>query len=102
MSWPITREEVTLFFSTLGFVMVAPLPGTNARYRIVASSENVPEHPDVPYMQALLDERGPIENPARIDEIMWASRFCIHHRVTSTQRAGRILDRKRTRLNPSN
>ena len=37
MEWPLSREEVTLFYSPKGFVVVAPLP--NNRFRIVATAE---------------------------------------------------------------
>ena len=41
MEWPLSREEVTLFYSPKGFVVVAPLP--NNRFRIVATAEEAPE-----------------------------------------------------------
>ena len=36
MDWPLSREEVTLFFSPAGLVVVAPLPDDH--YRIVATA----------------------------------------------------------------
>ena len=57
MEWPLSREEVTLFYSPKGFVVVAPLP--NNRFRIVATAEEAPEVPSLEFMQAVLDARGP-------------------------------------------
>jgi 2-polyprenyl-6-methoxyphenol hydroxylase-like FAD-dependent oxidoreductase len=40
MDWPLDREEVGLFFSDKGLVVVAPLPGNH--FRIVATMKEVP------------------------------------------------------------
>jgi len=45
MDWPLARDEVSLFFSPAGLVVVAPLPGN--RYRIVATVDEAPERPSV-------------------------------------------------------
>jgi 2-polyprenyl-6-methoxyphenol hydroxylase-like FAD-dependent oxidoreductase len=42
-------------------------------------------------MQKLLNERGPAARPARIHDLVWGSRFHIHHRVAQSPRKGRIL-----------
>ena len=92
MSWPLSREEVSLFLSPSGLVVVAPLPGD--RYRIVATvprEEQAPQQPSAAFMQALLDARGPSEQPARIQDVVWSSRFHIQHRVAETPRKGRVL-----------
>jgi 2-polyprenyl-6-methoxyphenol hydroxylase-like FAD-dependent oxidoreductase len=89
MEWPLTREEVTLFYSPNGFVVVAPLP--NNRFRIVGTADEAPAVPSLEFMQALLDERGPATNPGRIHDVAWSSRFHIHHRVAESVRNGRIL-----------
>ena len=57
MRWPLSREEVSLFYSPQGLVVVAPLP--DERFRIVATDADAPEHPSRDYVQALLDARGP-------------------------------------------
>src|SRR5262249_6972447 len=49
MDWPLPREEVTLFYSPEGFMVVAPLP--DDRYRIVAMADDVPREPSVEYVQ---------------------------------------------------
>ncbi len=40
MDWPLDREEVSLFFSDKGLVVVAPLPGNH--FRIVATMKEAP------------------------------------------------------------
>jgi 2-polyprenyl-6-methoxyphenol hydroxylase-like FAD-dependent oxidoreductase len=89
MDWPLSREEVTLFYSADGLVVVAPLP--QDRFRIVATVDQAPESPSKDYMQSVLDRRGPTAKPGRIRDTVWTSRFHIHHRVTETPRKGRIL-----------
>jgi 2-polyprenyl-6-methoxyphenol hydroxylase-like FAD-dependent oxidoreductase len=89
MDWPLAREEVSLFLSPDGLVVVAPLP--EDRYRIVATVDDPPEQPSVPYVQALLDARGPRATPARIRDSVWSSRFKVHHRVADSPRKGCVL-----------
>ena len=89
MDWPLPREEVTLFYSPEGFMVVAPLP--DDRYRIVAMADDVPREPSVEYVQELLDARGPKANPGRIRESVWSSRFRVHHRLAASPRKGRVL-----------
>lgn len=89
MDWPLGREEVMLFFSPAGLVVVAPLPGGS--FRIVATLEGAPEHPEVADIQALLDERGPRQDRARVERVHWGSRFFVHHRVADHYRRGRFL-----------
>jgi 2-polyprenyl-6-methoxyphenol hydroxylase-like FAD-dependent oxidoreductase len=89
MQWPLSREEVTLFYSPAGLVVVAPLPDDH--FRIVATVDKAPEWPSKDYMQSLLDIRGPATNPGRIHDVVWSSRFHIHHRVAKSPRNGRIL-----------
>ena len=42
-------------------------------------------------MQRLLNARGPEAMPAWVHEIVWSSRFHVHHRVADHYRAGRVL-----------
>jgi len=89
MDWPLSREEVTLFYSPKGLVVVAPLP--NERFRIVATVDQAPEIPSLEFMQAILDARGPTTSPGRLHDVAWSSRFHIHHRLAKTPRRGRVL-----------
>lgn len=86
MEWPHGREEVMLFFSPAGLVVVAPLPG--GRFRIVATLDEAPDHPGVADVQALVDERGPQSGASVVERVHWSSRFRLHHRVADAYRRG--------------
>lgn len=85
----VPHDEVILYFSPAGMVVVAPLPG--GAHRIVATVANAPEHPDAGYLQALLDARGPASERAVVREVLWGSRFRVHHRLADAYGAGRVL-----------
>jgi 2-polyprenyl-6-methoxyphenol hydroxylase-like FAD-dependent oxidoreductase len=89
MSWGHGAEEVRLFFSPAGLVVVAPLP--NGTFRIVATVDHAPEHPSGGDVQALLDTRGPTQGAARIEEVVWGSRFRLHHRLADAYRKDRLF-----------
>lgn len=89
MTWQLRADEVMLFFSPDGLAVVAPLPG--GRHRVVATVDDAPEHPGIADVQHLLDTRGPQTGAARIHEVVWSSRFRVHHRLADHYRAGRIL-----------
>jgi 2-polyprenyl-6-methoxyphenol hydroxylase-like FAD-dependent oxidoreductase len=89
MDWPLSREEVSLFFSPEGLVVVAPLP--DDCFRVVATTEVAPETPNVEFVQSMLDGRGPRSAPARVRDVVWSSQFHIHHRVSESPRKGRVL-----------
>lgn len=89
MTWDHGRDEVMLFFSPAGLVVVAPLPGGSTR--IVATLDEAPEHPGVADVQALLDARGPTHGAARVSRVHWNSRFRLHHRVADRYRRGPFL-----------
>jgi 2-polyprenyl-6-methoxyphenol hydroxylase-like FAD-dependent oxidoreductase len=82
-------DEVALYFSPAGLVVVAPLP--DGVHRVVATVDEAPERPDLPFVQALLTARGPQRRPARVREVLWGSRFRVHHRVADRYRAGRVV-----------
>jgi 2-polyprenyl-6-methoxyphenol hydroxylase-like FAD-dependent oxidoreductase len=89
LSGGVPDNEAVLYFSPAGLVVVAPLPG--GIHRIVATVKDVPPHPDVAFVQHLLDTRGPAAHRVTVHEVVWGSRFRIHHRVADSYRAGRIL-----------
>jgi 2-polyprenyl-6-methoxyphenol hydroxylase-like FAD-dependent oxidoreductase len=60
-------------------------------HRIVATVDEAPEHPDAAFVQALLDTRGPQRERALVREVLWGSRFRVHHRIADVYRSGRIL-----------
>jgi 2-polyprenyl-6-methoxyphenol hydroxylase-like FAD-dependent oxidoreductase len=89
MQWTLANDEVMLFFSPEGLVVVAALP--HGVHRIVATVDDAPEHPSVSDLQQLLDTRGPARGSAKVLDIVWGSRFRVHHRLADHYRAGRIL-----------
>jgi 2-polyprenyl-6-methoxyphenol hydroxylase-like FAD-dependent oxidoreductase len=89
LSGGVPDDEVILYFSPTGLVVVAPLPG--GVHRIVATVAEAPKEPDIEFVQRLLDSRGPEAKRAVVHEVVWGSRFRVEHRVADTYRAGRIL-----------
>jgi 2-polyprenyl-6-methoxyphenol hydroxylase-like FAD-dependent oxidoreductase len=89
MRWPYPGDEVNLFFSPRGLVVVAPLP--QQRYRIVATLDDAPERPDAADVQSLLDARGPSITPAKVTDVVWSSRFRVHHRLADSYRRGSVF-----------
>jgi 2-polyprenyl-6-methoxyphenol hydroxylase-like FAD-dependent oxidoreductase len=85
----VPRDEVVLYFSPAGLVVVAPLPG--GVHRIVATVDEAPESPGIADVQALLDGRGPEQDPATVESLIWGSRFRVHHRIAEQYQAGRIV-----------
>ncbi|MBJ7438116.1 MAG: FAD-dependent monooxygenase [Sphingopyxis sp.] len=88
MDWALGADEVSLFFSPQGLVVVAPLPG--GAYRIVATLDDAPEKPTIADIQRLLDARGPTVR-SLVTDIGWASRFRVHHRLADRYRAGPFM-----------
>jgi hypothetical protein len=62
MNWPLSREEVGLFFSPDGLVVVVPLPDDS--FRVVATIDVAPETPNAEFVRSMLDARGPRSAPA--------------------------------------
>jgi len=89
LSGGVPSDEVILYFSPAGMVVVAPLP--DGVHRIVATVDEAPEQPDIAYVQALLDARGPKAERAVVRQVLWGSRFRVHHRLADAYRAGRVL-----------
>jgi 2-polyprenyl-6-methoxyphenol hydroxylase-like FAD-dependent oxidoreductase len=89
MTGDVPVDEVILFWATAGLTVVAPLP--DGSYRIVAPVSDAPESPSVELIQQLLDTRGSGAGRMVVTDVIWGSRFRIHHRVADTYRAGRLL-----------
>ena len=81
-------DEVILFWAKAGLTVVAPLPGDV--FRIVAPVTDAPEEPSAPFIQQILDTRVGAGRMV-VTDLIWGSRFRIHHRVADTYRAGRLL-----------
>lgn len=89
LSGGVPHDEVVLYFSPAGMVVVAPLPG--GLHRIVATVDEAPSEPDIAFVQALLDARGPEREQVSVEGMTWSSRFRVQHRVADVYRAGRVL-----------
>jgi 2-polyprenyl-6-methoxyphenol hydroxylase-like FAD-dependent oxidoreductase len=89
MEWPLSRDEVSLFVSQKGLVVVAPLPEN--RFRIVATAQEASAEASISFLQTVLDERGPGGKHSKILSCSWASKFHIEHRVARSLRSGNIL-----------
>ncbi|MEQ8934732.1 MAG: FAD-dependent monooxygenase [Amphiplicatus sp.] len=88
MDWALGREEVMLFFSPAGLVVVAPLP--DGQFRIVAAMTNAPENPTTEDIAGLMAASGPASG-ATIRAVSWSSRFRIHHSLAKSYRKGRMF-----------
>ena len=86
---PPRADEVALYFSPAGMVVVAPLP--DERYRIVAAHRHVEGTPDRASIQQLLDTRGPEASGVTVRDVHWSSAFRVHHRVADRYRDGRLI-----------
>jgi len=89
MNWPLDREEVTLFYSDKGLVVVAPLPDDH--FRIVATVAEARPEPSISDIEKVLRERGPNDADVSIRHMTWSSRFRLQHRVAKVLRQGHIL-----------
>lgn len=83
------RDEVILFYGADGLTVLAPLPGDI--FRVVAPAADAPPVPTAPFVQHLLDSRGFGPGRTLVTDLVWGSRFRIHHRVADSYRAGRLL-----------
>lgn len=88
MDWPIERQEVSLFFARAGTVVVAPL--SRERYRVVAQLADAPPAPALADVQRLMDARGP-RSGVRVREVLWGSRFQVHHKLADRLHQGPVL-----------
>jgi 2-polyprenyl-6-methoxyphenol hydroxylase-like FAD-dependent oxidoreductase len=82
-------DEVVLFWAAAGLTVVAPLP--NGAFRVVAPVDDAPDVPSADFVQRILDDRGYGVGRMTVTDVVWGSRFRIHHRVADTYRSGRIL-----------
>lgn len=90
MGWAGGREEVMLCFTPAGPLVIAPLPSPG-RYRIVAAMENAPEKPGLADIAGILSRHGPQGAAGSLKEVVWSSRFRIHHRLAQNYRKGRMI-----------
>ena len=105
-SWPMSIstgrsvDEVSLFFSPAGLVVVAPLPDGSSR--VVATMDEAPEQPTAADIQALIDSRGPTEQRRQgaRRRLELALSFAPPHRQFIPPGAAAAHGRCRTRAQP--
>lgn len=85
----VQYDEVILYFSNEGMLVLAPLPG--GTHRVVAVLDDAPETPSRELVQKLLRTRGPQQHPVSVKTVIWGSRFRVHHRVAVKFRKDRIF-----------
>jgi len=85
----VPDDELVVYFSPAGHLVVLPLPG--GIHRIVAHVDKAPEQPDVPFLQRLIETRGPERERAVVHDVIWGSRFLTHHALAGTYRVGPII-----------
>ncbi|MBW0011784.1 FAD-dependent monooxygenase [Mycobacterium sp.] len=83
------RHEVILFYAKEGLTVLAPLPGDV--FRIVAPAAEAPKMPSPAFVQSLLDVRAFGPGRLVVTDLLWGTRFQIHHRVADSYRDGRLL-----------
>lgn len=88
LTGPAPHDEVILYWATEGLTVVAPLP--DGVHRIVAPVTGAPEEPSASFLQQILETRVG-SGKFTVSEVIWGSRFRVHHRVADTFRAGRLL-----------
>jgi 2-polyprenyl-6-methoxyphenol hydroxylase-like FAD-dependent oxidoreductase len=66
------------------------VPFADGSFKIVANVNDAPHEPDVAFVQQLLDARGPQAERAVVRDVIWGSRFRIHHGVAQRYHMGRV------------
>jgi 2-polyprenyl-6-methoxyphenol hydroxylase-like FAD-dependent oxidoreductase len=88
LSGGMPSGEVAVYFSPQGQMVSVPFP--DGSFKIVANVSDAPHQPEVGYLQGLVDARGPQVEPVTVHDVIWGSRFRIHHGVADRFCAGRI------------
>ncbi|MGW6427397.1 FAD-dependent oxidoreductase [Nocardia sp. NPDC055053] len=83
----VTDDEVCLYFSPAGSVIVAALPG--GIFRIMCSVAGAFDPANVAALQDLLEERGP--GGLTVDTVVWASKFQLQRRLAETYARDRVI-----------
>lgn len=89
LSGGVPDDELVVYFSAAGHLVVVPLPG--GIFRLVAHVRDAPANPDVAFFQEVIDTRGPARERVTIHEVVWGSRFLTHFAVASRYRVGRVV-----------
>jgi 2-polyprenyl-6-methoxyphenol hydroxylase-like FAD-dependent oxidoreductase len=89
LDWPLPSDEIQLFLAHHGLLLVVPFG--DRRFRVVATEAEASASPSIGDVQALLDSRGPHASAAVVRDMIWSSRFHVHHGVAEHFRRGRIF-----------
>lgn len=89
LSGGVPHDGVAVYFSPAGQLVSVPFP--DGSFKIVAQVAEAPHEPVAGFIQELLDTRGPQARRVVVHDIIWGSRFRIHHGVADCYRAGRIV-----------
>lgn len=85
----IPRDRLILGFAPEGFIGTVPLPPDV--FRIIALDNTSSDAPTPDLLQRLLDARMPEGMPMRIKDVLWSSRFRIHHHLASRFVEGPVI-----------
>ena len=88
LSGGLPGGEVAVYFSPEGQLVSVPFP--DGTYKIVANVAQAPPTPALSFIQDLVDARGPQAEPVKVQDIVWGSRFRIHHGVADRFHTGRV------------
>ncbi|WP_407563931.1 FAD-dependent monooxygenase [Streptomyces sp. 184] len=84
-----TPDEIHLFFSRAGAVIMGRMPGR--LHRVCLSVDELPGELTAERVEALLRERGPARRRIRVLDVANESYTKIHHRVAERFRVGRVF-----------
>lgn len=88
LSGGVPPDEVAVYFSPEGQLVSVPFP--DGSYKIVANVTEAPVEPQAVFIQDLVDARGPQREPVVVRDVIWGSRFRIHHGVAESFHVGRV------------
>ena len=87
---PLKPDAVQLYLSPDGFLLFVPEP--SGIWRTVATLDQAPKEASVKLYQRICDERmGAGGNGVKVGQLVWSSRFHIHHRLAGQYRKGRVF-----------
>ncbi|HEX2942686.1 MAG TPA: FAD-dependent monooxygenase [Rhodopila sp.] len=89
MDWPFAVDEMVMTLGRDGIALSVPLPGGHVR--VVATQHDAPAAPSCHDVQMVLNRRGPDAPPIRVHDVIWSSRFRVHHGLAVSYRAGRVF-----------
>lgn len=83
----LVPDEASVCFGSDGFVLF--MPETTDLWRVLFPLQNAPKEISASQLQKLVNKRAPPGIEVR--DVIWSSRFRIHHRHAKTYRKGRVF-----------